>query len=383
MDFIYPASPLIFLLSALLHEAHAQPPQPPPQSPMQSPPSPQGQDFRLVSAVVFTVGLFLALPFMILTLRWAMGLERSEGHEFSPSEEVQMFFKWSLIIILTLVVVFVLPYLLPLNIGVYIVAGIGGTALIYLFISYTTKTEPEQTRSEPRRRLTVEERNQIVRERIREIATINHQRRQAANRHGGNEKEIRGVPPEVIASFAFRTWASQRDPSPFDPSSSVDENDTGSASTRSEVNPPPKMAKNRPTELKIEEAALPGSIPSLTPAGAQRSDDKSFFLANPAFKDRASSRILSVMSRPVTLSFSRFSLRSKKITPAQVAMDDGPSCPICLEEFREGEEVCAMPCHGKHDFHRACIGEWMKDHRNCPVCRGELWDGVTRVAAGD
>ena len=45
------------------------------------------------------------------------------------------------------------------------------------------------------------------------------------------------------------------------------------------------------------------------------------------------------------------------------------SCPICLEDFEEGDEVRLLPrcCHC---FHVACVDHWLLDHKeNCPVCR--------------
>jgi len=46
------------------------------------------------------------------------------------------------------------------------------------------------------------------------------------------------------------------------------------------------------------------------------------------------------------------------------ALDD--PCCICLEEGF-GKEWCELPC--KHKFHYNCVGEWIKSHTNCPLCR--------------
>lgn len=43
-------------------------------------------------------------------------------------------------------------------------------------------------------------------------------------------------------------------------------------------------------------------------------------------------------------------------------------CPVCLEEFKEGEIVTALsPC--LHKFHNVCISRWLRENRTCPVCR--------------
>ncbi|PWA44432.1 zinc finger, RING/FYVE/PHD-type [Artemisia annua] len=46
---------------------------------------------------------------------------------------------------------------------------------------------------------------------------------------------------------------------------------------------------------------------------------------------------------------------------------DCSDCPICLEEFRVGQEVRGLPC--AHNFHVACIDTWLKLNVKCPRCR--------------
>ena len=46
-------------------------------------------------------------------------------------------------------------------------------------------------------------------------------------------------------------------------------------------------------------------------------------------------------------------------------------CPILLENFKEGDNVCVLPCH--HVFTPSAIEEWLNDEQaKCPVCRFEL-----------
>ena len=43
------------------------------------------------------------------------------------------------------------------------------------------------------------------------------------------------------------------------------------------------------------------------------------------------------------------------------------NCVICLEHFREGEELLVMNCG--HVFHEYCILTWLEEENACPVCR--------------
>lgn len=51
-----------------------------------------------------------------------------------------------------------------------------------------------------------------------------------------------------------------------------------------------------------------------------------------------------------------------KVVPA-----DCSECLICLEEFQMEDEVRGLPC--AHNFHVACIDEWLRLNVKCPRCR--------------
>lgn len=44
-------------------------------------------------------------------------------------------------------------------------------------------------------------------------------------------------------------------------------------------------------------------------------------------------------------------------------------CPICTDDFQDGDTVRVLPCAGRHHYHAACIDEWLTDHSICPLCR--------------
>jgi hypothetical protein len=45
------------------------------------------------------------------------------------------------------------------------------------------------------------------------------------------------------------------------------------------------------------------------------------------------------------------------------------SCPICLSDFNEGEQIKVLPCSGKHSYHISCIDEWLRINSVCCLCR--------------
>ena len=47
-------------------------------------------------------------------------------------------------------------------------------------------------------------------------------------------------------------------------------------------------------------------------------------------------------------------------------------CPVCLEKYTEGSEICITPCN--HCFHFICIRNYaiMTKNSNCPICKFDL-----------
>jgi len=50
--------------------------------------------------------------------------------------------------------------------------------------------------------------------------------------------------------------------------------------------------------------------------------------------------------------------------------NDKKDCIICLEEFKNGDEVITLPCF--HLYHKECIKDWLKRNNLCPICKHVL-----------
>jgi len=50
------------------------------------------------------------------------------------------------------------------------------------------------------------------------------------------------------------------------------------------------------------------------------------------------------------------------------------SCPICLSEFLDDEQLsCSKDAEScNHLFHTSCLQAWLLNHQSCPVCRFQM-----------
>ncbi|CEP03028.1 unnamed protein product (mitochondrion) [Plasmodiophora brassicae] len=74
------------------------------------------------------------------------------------------------------------------------------------------------------------------------------------------------------------------------------------------------------------------------------------------------------------LSLYRASERTIKRLPRrryrQEAAGDQTTCAICMTDFSTGDQVATLPCG--HEFNEACIEQWLRIKRQCPVCRHDI-----------
>ena len=49
------------------------------------------------------------------------------------------------------------------------------------------------------------------------------------------------------------------------------------------------------------------------------------------------------------------------------------TCPICIVDFEEGDDLRVLPCDGHHRFHTTCVDPWLLElSTSCPLCRQDF-----------
>ncbi|PSR70731.1 hypothetical protein PHLCEN_2v13388 [Hermanssonia centrifuga] len=49
------------------------------------------------------------------------------------------------------------------------------------------------------------------------------------------------------------------------------------------------------------------------------------------------------------------------------------TCPICIVDFEEGDDLRVLPCEGHHRFHQQCVDQWLLElSASCPICRQDF-----------
>jgi hypothetical protein len=57
-------------------------------------------------------------------------------------------------------------------------------------------------------------------------------------------------------------------------------------------------------------------------------------------------------------------------SPSNSSFKSYPSCAICLDRFKDGEDICsAQNKECPHEFHLECLFPWLLKSQDCPCCR--------------
>ena len=50
------------------------------------------------------------------------------------------------------------------------------------------------------------------------------------------------------------------------------------------------------------------------------------------------------------------------------------TCSICLEPYQRNDNLTTLSCF--HKYHKSCIEVWLKENRNCPLCKKDALTGI-------
>jgi len=69
---------------------------------------------------------------------------------------------------------------------------------------------------------------------------------------------------------------------------------------------------------------------------------------------------------------------SEDVVPDAIGRE---TCPICIVDFEEGDDLRLLPCEGKHRFHQECVDPWLLElSSSCPICRHDFQALETMMA---
>ncbi|KAL0955939.1 hypothetical protein HGRIS_002124 [Hohenbuehelia grisea] len=64
------------------------------------------------------------------------------------------------------------------------------------------------------------------------------------------------------------------------------------------------------------------------------------------------------------------SIQRDDVVPEAIGRE---TCPICIVDFEEGDDLRVLPCEGKHRFHQQCVDPWLLElSSSCPICRQDF-----------
>lgn len=79
----------------------------------------------------------------------------------------------------------------------------------------------------------------------------------------------------------------------------------------------------------------------------------------------------------------RVSAEEEHANPLDPAAIGRETCPICIVDFEEGDDLRVLPCEGKHRFHKDCVDPWLLElSTSCPICREDFQALEDMAAAG-
>lgn len=81
---------------------------------------------------------------------------------------------------------------------------------------------------------------------------------------------------------------------------------------------------------------------------------------------------VTVIPRPRPTGASNRNAGERDVVPDAIGRE---TCPICIVDFEDGDDLRVLPCEGHHRFHQQCVDPWLLElSSSCPICRqGEVF----------
>ena len=54
---------------------------------------------------------------------------------------------------------------------------------------------------------------------------------------------------------------------------------------------------------------------------------------------------------------------------SSVKVQSMQECVICMDDFKESDEIAELKCDERHYFHSKCLEGWLKRKLECPLCK--------------
>jgi len=114
-----------------------------------------------------------------------------------------------------------------------------------------------------------------------------------------------------------------------------------------------------------------------TPVNERRNDTGFLYVFPAGTERRATSFNENVVVRPTNEQIDGATI-NYEFSASDATNNTNTNCPITLEEFQEGEQVCKIR-HCGHTFRKDAITNWFNGNVRCPVCRYDIREFTANV----
>ncbi|RPD54743.1 hypothetical protein L227DRAFT_511251 [Lentinus tigrinus ALCF2SS1-6] len=196
----------------------------------------------------------------------------------------------------------------------------------------------------------------------------------------GPQSRARGLTRAILDTFPVVKFGRTDSP----PEASAFPKDIESADGEP-ISPVTTKSQSGPTdggevEGKTETDAVlaAGALPTLAHTPGVESDERQ---EDPLNRASSSADVPQVVPRPPKPAAAAASGSDKEVVPDAIGRE---TCPICIVDFEEGDDLRVLPCEGHHRFHRECVDQWLLElSSSCPICRQDFHALQTMMSAGE